>query len=564
MHLLDKLTNKKIFALLVIVGITVHISVFGNGFVGDDSEQIYNLVLVKGFSEIWRVFSVHHAVLGSEHGILGGYYKPLMLFYFYSVREIFGYNPFFYHAPQVILCIINAYLVFLLFVKFFKKYWAVLLSVLYLIHPINQEVVAYVSNIQEVLFFLFGISALLISTRKKLSNKNYITIVCLLLLSLLSKESGILFVVITVMYIFLFRRKEILKVLLSSSVTLVLYFLLRFSSKGTNAFWIEPPPMASVDLQARLQHIPSLFFYYIQTFFYPNVLSFNQQWVIHIFDFGNHTLPLFLSIIFCITLFGLILYAFKKNFKEKVVLLFFVLWFFLGIVPHMQLLPLDATVATRWFYFSSVGIIGILGVLLGLLDKKHKLKQACFVIFIFVLVILSIRTMMRNTQWRSAFLLYSTDSSISKSPLLENNLGDEYFKMGNTKQALVHFKKAVALSPDLWIGINNLGIIEEKKGNLLLAERYYKKAYEKGHRLPVAENVSRILLLNGKRDEAEKFIIPTLKEYPYSSKLWLTLALTYYEKQDYKKALSPAEKSYTLLPDPKTLSVITAIQEKLR
>lgn len=565
MERLKKITNRQAFISLFIIGLVVYFQVFFNGFVGDDKEQIYNVALVKNFLTLPKVFLYHHVVLGQENSLLSGYYKPLMLFYFYAIRGIFGIHPFFYHAPQVVLFIINSFLVFLLFTKFLKRNVAFLFAVLFLIHPINQETVAYASNIQDVLFFFFGMSALLICLKQKLTGKKLLVINVLLLLSLLSKENGILFVAIIPLYFFFFRREFLKKIIFVEGFTLVFYFLLRFSSHATNAFWIEPPPMAGLPIMQRLLHIPLIFFYYIKTFFYPDILSFNQQWVIKNFNVKTFFLPFLVDIGILSLLFVALFKMFQKKIEAKTTLLFFTIWFLLGLLPHLQILPLDATVATRWFYFSSVGAIGVLALgysFIELLFKRYS--KFLFICAVALLFILSIRTMTRNIQWKDALTLYSTDYAISQSALLTNNLGNEYFEKGNIDTANIYFKKALLLNPNLWIALNNLGIVQEKKGNFDKAYFYYNSSLQKGARLPMYENIARILVFQKKDAEAISFTKNALIKYPQSATLWLTLSLAYYELERYKEALPFAEKSYSISPELKTQNVVSAIYEKIR
>ncbi len=561
------LSNIQILLVLLFISLIVYFPLLFAGFVGDDKEQLYNYALVNSFLSLPKVFFYHHVVLESHNSILSGYYKPLMLLYFYSLRILFGVNPFIFHFLQMILSCVNSFLVYLLFSKFFKKNLSLFLGILFLVHPINQEVVSYVSNIQETLFFLFGMLGLLLNFRQKTSWKFILGTFSFLSLSLLSKEAGILFIIILFTYHLLFSRKLLKKIFAVEICVIIFYSFLRFTSRGTDVFWIEPPPLAKVIFTERIKHIPLIFFYYVKTFFYPDVLAFNQQWIVKNFQAKTFLLPLIFDVSFISVLLSTVFLFFKKKLEHTKVLLFFTIWFFVGILPHLQLIPLDATVATRWFYFSSVGIVGILGVSIETFEKKYihlKLsKNAYIYVGIFILISMSFRTYMRNLQWKDALTLYSTDAEISKSPLMENNLGDEYFKLGNFTKAQEHFQKALKLDPNLWIAINNMGTLEEQKKNYEKAYYYYEQALQRSNRLPLYENIGRVLVLTKKSQEANIFLDTGLSKYPLSAKLWLTKSLANYDLGKLQEALEYAKKSYELLPDPKTQNVIDVISEKI-
>lgn len=565
MNLIEKSGKIKLFLVLLLIACFVYIQIFSSGFIGDDVDQVYNYALVDSPYSLTKVFFYHHKVLESSGSILSGYYKPLMLFYIYSIRMLFGPNPFFYHTIQIALVGINSFLVFLFFSKFFKKNISLLLAVIFLIHPINQEVAAYVSNIQEVLFFFFGLSALLLSFKKNVKLKDCAFISLLVTLSLLSKETGILFLIILVFYHFLFRKKFFRAVFLANCISLCIYIWFRFSSQNTNVFWIEPPPLAKIALFERIKHIPIIFFYYVKTFFYPNNLAFNQQWIIRSFNFQTFFLPFLFDMAFIGFFTAGAILSVKRKLFEKKLLFFFIGWFVIGVIPHLQIIPLDATVATRWFYFSCVGVLGIAGIFFEAVIKRFPRKEKVIVLgLIIVCIAFGARTMARNSQWKDAFTLYSADASSSQSPLLENNLGNEYFKVGDQTNAKIHFQKALQLSPNLWIAVNNLGILEEHNGNFEKAYYYYTKALRENDRLPMYENIARILVLSKKLKEAEQFTKDAIKKYPLSAKLWLTLSLAHYDLGEYTLALPEAIKSYELLPDPGTQNVINAINLQLK
>jgi hypothetical protein len=82
------------------------------------------------------------------------------------------------------------------------------LSLVFLVHPINSEAVLYISATQEVLYFVFGILAVLILAETRTNTYYYLSIPCLLL-SLLSKETGALFMVVSLFYLKLFRKNHL-------------------------------------------------------------------------------------------------------------------------------------------------------------------------------------------------------------------------------------------------------------------------------------------------------------------------------------------------------------------
>jgi len=57
----------------------------------------------------------------------------------------------------------NSILLFLFLRSFFSRYSSFVVCLLFLVHPINSEAVLYSANLQDVLFFFFGMLSLLLS-----------------------------------------------------------------------------------------------------------------------------------------------------------------------------------------------------------------------------------------------------------------------------------------------------------------------------------------------------------------------------------------------------------------
>ena len=164
-------TNTKAITFIILAGVFAYANILINGFVWDDGGQLAGNVYVQTGNYFY--YFTH---------TIGPYYKPLMFFFYTLIFQIFNLNSFAYHLFQIILHISNSILLFLLLSKFSKKKRiAFLLSLLFLLYPINEESVAYIADYQDVLFLFFGLfSMLTMSNRWFGKYSTYITAIFLL------------------------------------------------------------------------------------------------------------------------------------------------------------------------------------------------------------------------------------------------------------------------------------------------------------------------------------------------------------------------------------------------
>src|SRR5579871_3020750 len=193
---------------IIVTGVIVYGNSLSNGFVLDDSSQVLENNLVHSVQNIPMLF------LGSSFGIgqnqvVGIYYKPLMTTSFAILYWLFGPHPLAFHIYQVSIFIINAVLVFFILKYFFDENMSLLLSLIFLVHSINTETATYISNLQDVLYFFFGAISLLILQMKSTKSglKRSFFFFLFLILSLLSKEAGILFLIVSFLFVVFFNRK---------------------------------------------------------------------------------------------------------------------------------------------------------------------------------------------------------------------------------------------------------------------------------------------------------------------------------------------------------------------
>jgi len=509
--------NKYIF-IIIGLGLLIYFNSLFNNFVWDDEEQILNNQLIHSVRNVSIFFKGGTFNTGGSGNMMGVYYKPIMSICFSILYSLFGPRPFFFHSFQLIIHMINTILIFYVLKKLFdNKPIAFLMSLIFLVHPINTESVVYISALQDVLFFFFGMLAFLIVIYKdRLRFPEFAFIFFCLLLSLLSKETGIIFLPIIFCYLFLFNKKQLLLFVNIFIFLICTYSILRFglANVGLTKFGISP--ISRANLITRAITVPKIVFFYLKTFLFPKNLSILQHWLVKKISFQDFYLPF----MFDLTIFLFALFFYIKS-RSKT-FLFFMLWLIFALSLHLHIFPLDMTVAERWFYLPMVGMLGIIGIVIQELKIKNKndvLKIKIFLIFI--ILILSLRTFLRTFDWRNGLILYGHDIKITHDTFdLENNYGVELFRNNRIKESKKYFENSTRLAPYWWINWNNLGAAAEQEGNLIYAEKYYTNAIKNGDYYLAYQNYIRILVKENRITEAKNFLTKVaLIKFPQNPEL---------------------------------------------
>lgn len=547
-------TKRQIITILIIAGFVVYSNSLLNGFVWDDEEQIVNNTLVHSLNNWPKFFFGGAFHSGGSGSLLGIYYKPLMTLSFSFLYSLFGPQPFFFHLLALLIHITNSVLVFFLFE--YLGLPAFILSLIFLVHPLYSEVVLYASNMQDALYFFFGLSAFLLALKPQLNNRRGILISLLLLASMLSKETGILFAVLTGIYLLLFQKRKTAAFSLWALFSIGTYLFMRFALANIPFNKYEIAPIARISFGERLTNIPKIIVYYLQTLLFPHNLAPNQHWIITSINFKDFYLPLIISVLFLGLIFFPAFWLRQRKDKNFRLYLFFFIWFLFSLAIHLQIFPLDVTVSGRWFYLPMVGLLGMLGV-------GFHFKRMFVIAVLIAAALLSLRTIDRTFDWRNGLSLYSRDIKVSKDNFnLENNLGVELFRIGNYEEAERRFENSVKLAPHWWTNWNNLGAIEEHQGELDKAEESYKKAVDNGGYYLAYENLASLYLFKQKDiQKAREFSETSLKVLPYNPKLWFILALAEYQLGNRQEALSAARTAYQLNPDKNTFYVYSRLQQ---
>ncbi len=515
------ITTKKAIILIIIIGFIVFFSTLFNGFVADDHNQIQYNPSIQSIFNIPKLF-ISSTFEDVSNGQRGNYYKPILtttfsLIYFVSNENVFGYHLF-----QILIHIFNTILIFLIFNTFFRKKISLLASLIFLIHPINVEAVVYVSALQENLFMVFGLLALYVLIKSRSSFKKNMLIFTLLLCSILSKETGFLFLLILPLFHLLFRKEKSgdkLKILLIiDSLIAIIYLYFRIGLAHINFTSIKIAPIQTLPFTQRIINIPAIVIFYFKTFLFPKDLIMFQTWYIQNLDLNNFYLPLIIIGIILLLLLAIAIMLYRNKQHYFKIYLFFLTWLIIGLGIHLQLIPLDETVSDRWFYFPIIGVLGILAVLAENINiKSYQIKTMLMILYIILLFTFGIRDIVRIGNWQNEKILTFHDiKNNPNSSQLQKGVADIYLSEGNIKLAELNYDKTTKTFPG--------------------ATSFYD------------QGTFYLSIHNPK--QAEKSFSESLTYDPTYSYTWFGLSLSKYFLNDKEGALMAATKAYSISPTP--------------
>lgn len=205
--------NAFYFILLFVFAFILYGNTIPNDYSLDDNLVVYQHPVVgKGFEAIQEIFTSHYRQEdNNEYG-----YRPIAMVTFAVENEFFGRDPHISHFINIILYALLLILLLKLLNSLFPEIpngIRFLMVLLFAAHPLHTEVVASLKNREEMLSFLFAMLAALLFIEAVVKRKYRIVLILLgvlsLSLSVLSKQSGLIFCVMIPLILLQFYYKPI-------------------------------------------------------------------------------------------------------------------------------------------------------------------------------------------------------------------------------------------------------------------------------------------------------------------------------------------------------------------
>lgn len=258
---------------------------------------------------------------------------------------------------------------------------------------------------------------------------------------------------------------------------------------------------------------------------FPWRLSTGYYWVYSTFSFSHVLLPLVVDA----AVIALVVMTAKRIHRASSeaqyhTFLFFAVWAAIGLLPYLQIVPLDMTVSETWFYFSLAGVMGMIGVVLTVFKPPIGRKQLAVVTAVLVLA-LGLRTAVRGLDWHDPFALALKDISGSSQDFSAYAyVADEFIAQSNYTGAISYAEKSVAVYPN-FDGYSDLGDAQAYLGNYAAAYTAYTNALPYGSDASLYERVAQLAVVSGNPATNSSFFSKSVKLYPQDAAIWEYLAL---------------------------------------
>lgn len=545
-----------IFLILSIATFICYINTIHNPFLWDDEVTVVNNPLIRNLEFYPEIFKT---TLFGEKLQNGKYYRPIQILSYAIDYKLWKLNPIGYHISNILLHLLNVFLVFLILLEIgLGKNISFLISLIFAIHPINTESVTYISGRGDVLFLFFSLFSFLFFIRG-LNNKKiyYLLSVLSYLIALLSKENAIVMPFIILAYVFLIPKEKKTKnfifplfLLFAITIGYIGLRLLYLNSSQTKALSL----ISEATIRKRILTLPRILITYIKLLIFPYHLHME-----YLFVENSLTSPyILLGIPFLISFFYLSL-RYIKPFNYS---FFFLLWFLIGLSPFYNIiLPLHATLLEHWAYLPAIGFIAL--IVLGIHQLFLKIRSPVFkniilISSVLMMIYYTTSTINRNGDWSNPIRLYKHDLKYEpKSFLLHNNLGVEYFRRGIMDKAKEEFLKSIEVAPGNGYDVahNNIGVIYENEGKIKEAILNYKKSISINNYQLAYSNLGRIYLKLGLLDNSIKILEKGLNLYPLDAEINYYLGIAYFSKKEFTKSYKTFKNLEKIYPGYKDVRI---------
>jgi len=482
-----------IFAVLLIT-LAVYLPAFQNGFVNLDDYTYITSIAPLSWTNVKRIFA----------GYFEGYH-PLSMLSLGLTYHFCEFNPWPYHFTNVMLHLANTALIFFFVSRLLSprtesgaeresvqlqavgsrpRTVGLVTALLFGIHPVHVEAVAWVTSRKDVLYSLFYLLSLLLYLRYLRSRRvrDYAAALLLGLLSVLSKGMAASLPLSLLAIDFLLgRRLRAPRTILEKIPFLAMSGLFGIISVLAQQSSGYMPPSEHLGMSATRTGLACrAFVLYLRNLALPHKVT-----AFHPYPAADAGSP---GYVLAVALLAAALIYCSRKLRPVA---FGGLFFAANIVLVLQLLPVaNFIIADRYNYLSSAGIFFVVALAFGWSQpRRAPLRWGGRAVLAALGVLLAILSFSQCTTWKSSTTVW-TDvlAHYPDSAFALNMRGCAGSAAGNYAAAIADFDRAAAISPSYARSYINRGYARHRSGDLQGAEADYTRAVELRPRNALAHN----------------------------------------------------------------------------
>lgn len=491
-------------AIIIVLALTLlaFIGTLSYQFVYDDKGQIVENPFLGSWQYMPRYFTEHVWSHVHPNGT-GNYYRPIFMLWLLINRTLFGLNPVWWHLATVVVHLCVTLLVYRLARRLMKNdLVAGIAALIFGLHPVHIEAVAWVSGVTEPLLAILLIPAFLfyLDWRDRqdaktnpldgqeavvLPKQPTLRLVASLLLyglAMLAKETALVLPMLIFGTEWISRanasqpfiqrvRRGLVRVLPYLALTVV-YLVARTLVLRGLGHSLSHLPLSTV-----LLTWPAVLWFYLRQLIWPLRLSAFQD-LDYVTSPGlwNFVLP---AICVIAAAFGLWMFVRRTDAEARRTLLIASLWLVLPILPvlNISIFSDGEAVHDRYLYLPSIGFALIVGVAFRHLDlgraKLFGRSAIQTAAVLFITLAFGFVTVNQQIYWASDLLLFQHGITfVPDSRIAKTGMANVLSERGLYDDAIALYKEVVARHPDYWVASHNLGCTLMNTGNYQEAETY--------------------------------------------------------------------------------------------
>ncbi len=538
----ESLKTKHLFFLLIILLATwlSYSPTLKNNFVylDDDTHILENSAIrVLDVGHIQQIFTT----------TVDRVFAPLTFLSFAFEYHFFKYDPFIYHFNNLLLHLgVTAFVFYFGLQLGLPLLAAFVAGLLFGIHPMHVESVAWVTERKDVLYAFFYMATLCFYWKYLCQRKifPYLLTIVFGFLSILAKPMALSLPLVLLLCDW-FKKRPFDKSMVLDKIPHFIYII--------SIAWI------TYSLNARIpgENIHSGFIiwvwtcvFYIHKFFYPATLVPMYALPEPIVLSNPHYLGAIGLFIF---LASILFYLRNMRWVMFAALFYFLSMFFLFRYDN----AVDKNiVADRFMYLPCLGICLLIGYVIDQLFKKIPLEKkstriALSLSLIFIAVVLGAKTFSQTQLWKDSIPFWNHElKHYPNNATAYGNRGEAYKDIGKYDLALADFNKAIGTDAKYAEAYNSRGQLYAMRGDFAGALADFLKVIELNPRFDEAHNnIGIIYLIKKDKEKALFYFQKALEIDPKNVEAHTNLGDLYYAQGDFEQALVHFEKVLALNPN---------------